>query len=115
MIHAPFLRTKVARINIQFDILILNNIFKFEVLKFLFDVRKKAMLNCFNQYFQLVVQAHNYPIRFAVNNLAVSKLTQLTKFLLNDQYDILEVNFGMKCLNILEVVFISVTTHLYIE
>ena len=112
MTHAPFLRTKVAPIYQQLDILTLNNIFKFEVLKFVFNFARKTIPKCFNQYFQPVVHTHNYPIRFAENNLAVVKFN---KIFLNSQYDILEVNFGMKCLKILKVLFISVTAHLYIE
>ena len=39
--HAPFLRTKVAPIYHRLDFLTLNNIFKLEVLKFVFNFRKK--------------------------------------------------------------------------
>ena len=56
-----------------------------------------------NQNFQPAIKIPNYTTRFAVHNSTVVKFN---KILLNDQYDILEVNFGMKCLNILKVVFI---------
>ena len=45
--------------------------FYLEVLKFVFNVKKKTIQNCFNQYFQPVVQIHNYSTGFAVNILAV--------------------------------------------
>ena len=65
------------------------------MLKIVFNFRKKKLPKCFDQYFQPVVQVHNYPTRFAENSLAV---VRSAKYLLKDQYDILEVNFGMKCL-----------------
>ena len=69
--HAFFLRTKVAPIYHRLDFLTLNNIFKLEALKFVFYFRKKKLPKCFDQYFQPVVQVHNYPTRFAENSLAV--------------------------------------------
>ena len=41
--HAPFLRTKVAPIYHRLDFLTLNNIFKLEVQKFVFNFRKKKI------------------------------------------------------------------------
>ena len=61
--HAPFLRTKTAHIYHHLDFLTLNNIFKLEV--------KKKVPKCFDEYFHLVVQVHNYPTRFAENSLVV--------------------------------------------
>ena len=49
--HAPFLRTKVAPIYHRLDFLTLSNIFKLEVLKFVFNFRKKKLPKCFDQYF----------------------------------------------------------------
>ena len=63
----------------------------------------KAIPKCFGYYFQPVVQIHNYPTKFAANNIAVVKFN---KILPNDQYDKPEVNFEIKCLKKLKVVFI---------
>ena len=51
--HAPFLRTKVAPIYHRLDFLTLNNMFKLEVLKFVFNFKKKKLPRCFDQYFQV--------------------------------------------------------------
>ena len=76
--HAPFLRTKVASIYHRLDFLTLSNIFKLEVLKFVFNFRKKKLPKCFDQYFQPVVQVHNYPTRFAENSLAVVRFSKIS-------------------------------------
>ena len=76
--HAPFLRTKVAPIYHRLDFLTLNNIFKLEVLKFVFYFRKKKLPKCFDQYFQPVVQVHNYPNQFAENSLAVVRFSKIS-------------------------------------
>ena len=76
--HAPFLRTKVATIYHRLDFLTLNNIFKLEVLKFVFNFRKKKLPKCFDQYFQPVVQVHNYSTRFAENSLAVVRFRKIS-------------------------------------
>ena len=76
--HAPFLRTKVAPIYHRLDFLTLSNIFKLEVLKFVFNFRKKKLPKCFDQYFQPVVQVHNYPTRFAENSLAVVRFSKIS-------------------------------------
>ena len=72
--HARFLRSKVASIYRYLDILTQNNKFMLEVLKFVFNFRKKIIPKCFRKYFQPVAQIHNYPTKFAVNNLALVKL-----------------------------------------
>ena len=76
--HAPFLRTKVAPIYYRLDFLTLNNIFKLEALKFVFNFRKKKLPKCFDQYFQPVVQVHNYPTKFAENSLAVARFSKIS-------------------------------------
>ena len=76
--HAPFLRTKVAPIYHRLDFLTLSNIFKLEVLKFVFNFRKKKLPKCFDQYFQPVVQVHNYSTRFAENSLAVVRFSKIS-------------------------------------
>ena len=76
--YAPFLRAKVASIYHRLDFLTLNNIFKLEVLKFVFNFRKKKLPKCFDQYFQPVVQVHNYPTRFAENSLAVVRFSKVS-------------------------------------
>ena len=76
--HAPFLRTKVAPIYHRLDFLTLSNIFKLEVLKFVFNFRKKKLPKCFDQYFQPVVQVHNYLTRFAENSLAVVRFSKIS-------------------------------------
>ena len=76
--HAPFLRTKVAPIYHRLDFLTLNNLFKLEVLKFVFNLRKKKLPKCFDQYFQPVVHVHNYPTRFAENSLAFVRFSKLS-------------------------------------
>ena len=47
--HAPFLRTKVAPIYHRLDFLTLNNIFMLEMLKFVFNFKKKKLSKCFDQ------------------------------------------------------------------
>ena len=51
--HAPFLRTKVAPICHLLDFLTLNNTFKLEVLKFVFNFRKKKIPKCLGIFFFL--------------------------------------------------------------
>jgi len=54
--------------------LTLENAFKFEVLKFVFNFKTKTITKCFDQYFQPASQMHNYQTRFVSdNNLAVTK------------------------------------------
>ena len=58
--HAPFLKTKVASIYHCLDFLTLNNIFKLEVLKFVFNFKKKekylnASINIFNQWSEFII------------------------------------------------------------
>ena len=74
----PFLRTKVALIYNHFDILTIKNIFKLELLKFIFSFRTKTIPKCLCYYFQPDVQIHNYSTKFAVNNLAVVKFNKIS-------------------------------------
>ena len=69
--HAPFFKAKVAPIYHHLDFLLLNNIFKLEVLNLSLTVE---IPKCFNQYFQTAVQVHNYPTTFAENSVAVVRL-----------------------------------------
>ena len=65
--------------SVQFnDFLTLNNVFKLKVLKFVFNFRKKKLPKCFDQYFQPVVQVHNYPTRFPENSLAVVRFSKIS-------------------------------------
>ena len=81
------------------------------LLKLVFNFGKKIISKCLDQYFQPVVQIHNYPIKFAGNFAALF----LTKLSLHISYDMPEVNFGMKSLKKLTVVIIEVTIYLNIE
>ena len=62
--HAPFLRSKVAPI--------------YHGLDFVFNFKKKKPPKYFDQYFQPVVQVHNYPTRFAENSLAVVRFRKIS-------------------------------------
>ena len=73
------------------------------MLQFVFNFRAKTTPKCFSHYFQSIVQIHNYLSKFNMNNLAV---VDLTKFLPNHQYNMLEVNFEIKCLKKLKIVFV---------
>ena len=48
------------------------------MLKFVFNFKKKKIPKFFDQYFQPVVQVHNYPTRFAENSLAVARFTKIS-------------------------------------
>ena len=44
----------------------------------MFNFRKKKLPKCFNQYFQPVVQVHNYRTTFAENSLAVVRFSKIS-------------------------------------
>ena len=43
-------------------------IYKLEILKFMFKYRNKTLPNCFKSYFITKSETHNYPTRFACND-----------------------------------------------
>ena len=64
----PFVKTKIAPLYDQLDLLRLIDIYKLEVLKFMFSLKKKILPKFFNDYYTIPSEIHEYPIRFACND-----------------------------------------------
>ena len=64
----PFVKTKIAPLYDQLDLLRLIDIYKLEVLKFMFSFKKNILPKCFNDYYTIPSEIHEYPTRFACND-----------------------------------------------
>ena len=66
----------------------LSNIFKLEVLKFVYNFKKNALPKCFSNYYQSDTQTQNYSRRFASeNNLFSCCVIKCSKSSTNDRFD----------------------------
>ena len=69
----PFIKTKISPLCDKLNLLRLDDIYKLEVLKFMFSFKKKILPNCFKDYFTIPSEIHEYPTRFACDgNWAVN-------------------------------------------
>ena len=69
----PFIKTKISPLYDKLNLLRLDDIYKLEVLKFMFGFKKKIPPNCFKDYFTIPSEIHKYPTRFACgDNWAVN-------------------------------------------
>ena len=64
----PFIKTKISPLFDKLNLLRLDDIYKLEVLKFMFSFKKKILLNCFKDYFTIPSEIHEYPARFACDD-----------------------------------------------
>ena len=62
----PFIKTKISPLYDKLNLLRLDDIYKLEVLKFMFSFEKKTLPNCFKDYFTIPSEMHEYPIKFAL-------------------------------------------------
>ena len=64
----PFIKTKISPLYDKVNLLRLDDIYKLEVLKFMFSFKKKILPNCFKDYFTIPSEIHEYPTRFACDD-----------------------------------------------
>ena len=64
----PFIKTKISPLYDKLNLLRLSDIYKLEVLKFMFSFKKKILPNCFKGYFTIPSEIHEYPTRFACDD-----------------------------------------------
>ena len=64
----PFIKTKIYPLYNELNLLRLDDIFKLEVLKFMFSFKKKILPNCFKNFFATSSEIHKYPTRFACDD-----------------------------------------------
>ena len=64
----PFIKTKISPLYDESNLLRLDDIYKLQVLKFMFSFKKKILPNCFNDYFTIPLEIHGYPTRFACDD-----------------------------------------------
>ena len=60
--------TKLMPIYQQLNLMNLCQIYKLEILKFMFKYKNKTLPNCFKNYFVSPSETHNYPTRFACDD-----------------------------------------------
>ena len=68
IIKLPFIKTKISPLYDKLNLGRLNDIYKLEVLKFIFSFKKKILPNCFKDYFTISSEIHEYPTRFACDD-----------------------------------------------
>ena len=74
MIKVSLHKTKVSPLYNEWIFFNLSSIYKLEVLKCVYNLKKSALANCFSNYYQYVAQTRNYPTRLvSENNLAIMK------------------------------------------
>ena len=61
-------KTKLMPIYQQLHLMNLCQIYKLEILKFMFKYKNKTLPNCFKNYFISPSETHNYPTRFACDD-----------------------------------------------
>ena len=61
-------KTKLMPIYQQLNLMNLSQIYKLEILKFMFKYKNKTLPNCFKNYFVSPPETHNYPTRFACDD-----------------------------------------------
>ena len=61
-------KTKLMPIYQQLNLMNLCNIYKLEILKFMFKYKNKTFPNCFKNYFVSPSETHNYPTTFACDD-----------------------------------------------
>ena len=64
----PFIKTKIPPLYDEVNLLRLDDIYKLEVLKFMFSFEKKIPSKCFKDYFTIPLEIHEYPTRFACDD-----------------------------------------------
>ena len=64
----PFIKTKISPLYDELNLLRLDDIYKLEVLKFMFSFKKKILPNCFKDYFTISSEVHEYPTGFACDD-----------------------------------------------
>ena len=62
------LLTKISPLYDKVNLLRLDDIYKLEVLKFMFSFKKKILPHCFKDYFTIPSEIHEYPTRFACDD-----------------------------------------------
>ena len=61
-------KTKLMSIYQQLNLMNLRQIYKLQILKFMFKYKNKTLPNCFKNYFVSPSETHNYPTRFACDD-----------------------------------------------
>ena len=61
-------KTKLMPIYQQLNLMNLCQIYKLEILKFMYKYKNKILPNCFKNYFVSPSETHNYPTRFACDD-----------------------------------------------
>ena len=64
----PFIKTKISPSYDELNLQRLHDIYKLEVLRFMFSFKKKILPNCFKDYFTIPSEIHEYPTRFACDD-----------------------------------------------
>ena len=64
----PFIKTKISPLYDKLNLLRLDDIYKLEVLKFMFSFKMKILPNCFKDYFTIPSEIHEYLTRFACDD-----------------------------------------------
>ena len=64
----PFIKTKISPLYDKLNLLRLDDIYKLEVLKFMFSFNQKILPNCFKDYFTIPWKIHEYPTRLACDD-----------------------------------------------